>query len=82
MSDKKQLNEGVVSKVLTSIWAALLKNKKDVLLKKLERDPEFQKNVQELDKLRKEMEERLEYKRKHLPGFKENEKQYLDWLSK
>jgi hypothetical protein len=79
---KKSLNEGLVTKAMVGIWNALLQNKKAVLMKKLQNDPEFQKNLEELDELRKKMEARLEQKRKTLPGFKEREQDYLGLFKK
>lgn len=69
---------GLVERALSAIWSALLKNKKSVLMSKLAHDPEFQENIEKLDKAKKELELRLEKMRKYDPEFAEWEKKHSD----
>jgi hypothetical protein len=71
---------GLLSRTLGMIWNVLLKNKKEVLLEKLENDPDYQKNLAELEKLQKERDARLEKKRATSAEFRANEKEYLSFF--
>jgi len=75
---KKPLNEGLTERVLTAIWTALLSGKRDKLLKKLERDPEFKASVERLAKIQKEIESTIVARQKKDPRYAEFDKWYTD----
>jgi len=71
---KKPLNEGIAERLLTAIFDAVARKRTKMITSKLSSDPEFLKAVEDLERIRKSMEERIEKLRKHDPKFAEIER--------
>ncbi len=77
---KQPLNEGIIVRTLDAIWTALLANKKERLLKALQKDPEFQASVERLDKAQKDLQKYVEEKQKKSSKYGEFEQWYNTYI--
>jgi len=67
---KYVIKEGVISKFLVSIFDAVARGKTDRALRALQHDPELQKVIKELDRLKREIEKKVASEKAQDPVFK------------